>query len=52
MIKWLLDTVGGEEDRHDKNKLGILYDIGCNIEKGIKKVSFVNFIHLLNLFTL
>lgn len=31
----MLDETSGEHER----RIGILYDIGCNIEKGIMKVS-------------
>lgn len=43
MIDWILKTVA--EVRGDRNRVGFLYDIGCNVEKGILKVSIpLNFL--------
>lgn len=39
MIDWLLEATS--DRRFGQNRLGILYDIGCNLEKGILKVSFL-----------
>lgn len=38
MIDWLYDQVTAPETPRE-SKLGILYDIGCNLEKGLIKVS-------------
>lgn len=38
MIDFMLRTVGSAEGREDRNKVAFLYDIGCNVEKGILKV--------------
>lgn len=36
LVKWILDVTG---DRPlGANKIGFLYDIGCNVQKGIEKV--------------
>lgn len=41
MLNWLMKQVNevSVTDEEVKWKFGILYDIGCNLEKGIKKVS-------------
>lgn len=39
LIKWILDLTADRQG--GANTLGILYDIGCNVEKGILKVSLV-----------
>lgn len=40
MIKWILNTVDSAEGRGERrNQVGFLYDIGCNVEKGILKVN-------------
>lgn len=37
LINWLLRATEGQEGKPD-GRLGVLYDIGCNIKKGIEKV--------------
>lgn len=45
LIDWLLKTTkeASEEIPAAGKKLGILYDIGCNIKKGIEKVCSLSF---------
>ncbi|EGG02901.1 uncharacterized protein MELLADRAFT_90500 [Melampsora larici-populina 98AG31] len=38
MVDWLLDRAKEPDDERPR-KCAFLYDIGCNLEKGIKKVS-------------
>lgn len=37
LVKWILELTA--DRAHGAHKIGFLYDIGCNIEKGIEKVS-------------
>lgn len=47
MIDWLIAQVeqSQEEEEVAGWKFGILYDIGCNLEKGIKKVCSICLCH-------
>ncbi|KAH9808530.1 hypothetical protein DFH28DRAFT_909222, partial [Melampsora americana] len=40
LVDWLLDVT--ENRGLNANKIALLYDIGCNIEKGILKVMFLD----------
>ncbi|KAH9809040.1 hypothetical protein DFH28DRAFT_907067 [Melampsora americana] len=39
MMDWILKETGQDQAGVEKIKLGILYDIGCNLEKSVIKVS-------------
>lgn len=48
LIDWLLEQIAEAVQGQDHKRVGVLYDIGCNFEKGIIRVCYLHFLSSLS----